>query len=299
MSQNKFIGTGVALVTPFQRDGNIDFNALTNLTEHLIQNGVNYLVVMGTTGEAATLNASEKQAVVSHIVQVNAGRLPIVLGMADNNTQALLDEVRSFDFTGIDAILSATPAYNKPNQRGLYAHYKQLAQASPLPIILYNVPGRTAVNMTAETTVQLARDFSNIIATKEASGDLRQCIYIAKNKPDNFLLISGDDNLSIPIISIGGQGTISVVGNAFPHEFSTMIQHALAGNYQEASAIQYKIIELVDTLFEDGNPAGIKAVLHQLQLIENKLRLPLLEVSPTTYAKLEKCVAALRVGKHA
>lgn len=288
MSSSKFIGTGVAMVTPFSSDKSVDFDALTKLTEHIINNGPEYLVVLGTTAETATLNKDEKQAVVSHILKVNNGRLPVVIGIGGNNTQELVTQIKNFDFTGIDGLLSASPAYNKPNQQGLYEHYKAIAEVSPVPVILYNVPSRTASNIEAETTVRLAHDFDNIVAIKEATNDMNQVAHIAKNKPKDFLLISGNDNLALPVAALGGSGNISVIANAYPQLFSDMVRNAIKGDYVLARKQQFDLLESIDAIFEDGNPGGIKAVLEILDIVPNHLRLPLTPVNEETFNKLQQ-----------
>ncbi|MFH1321755.1 MAG: 4-hydroxy-tetrahydrodipicolinate synthase [Bacteroidota bacterium] len=290
----KLRGTGVAIVTPFHKDGSIDFGCLEKLVEHLINNNIDYIVVMGTTGESVTLNKDEKMAVIGFIVETVNGRIPVVMGLGGNNTQEVINCIKSFDFDGVDAILSVSPYYNKPSQRGLYQHYKIIANASPVPVILYNVPGRTSVNITAETTLKLANDLDNIIGIKEASGDLVQCMTIINNKPDGFLVISGDDALTLPIIAIGGDGVISVVANAFPKELSEMVYHALRGNLKIARDIHYKLIDIIENLFIDGNPAGIKAALDILNFCSDNLRLPLVSVSRSTYNKLSTLIEEVK-----
>lgn len=291
MALNKFTGTGVAIVTPFSEDKSIDFNAFGNHIDFLIAGGINYLVVLGTTGETATLSNEEKNAIVKYAVKIVNNRIPIVIGIGGNNTQTVVDTIKNTDFKGIDAILSVAPYYNKPNQKGLYLHYKQIALVCPIPIILYNVPGRTMVNIEAETTLKLARDFDNIIAIKEASGDLAQIMKIIKDKPSDFQVISGDDALVIPILSIGGVGVISVIGNAFPKELSTLVNLALKGDFVKARNIQYQFIEIIESIFADGNPAGIKAVLSAKKLIKNNLRLPLVPVNSEVEETLKKLIS--------
>jgi 4-hydroxy-tetrahydrodipicolinate synthase len=281
-----FRGTGVAMVTPFKADKSIDFNALEILTEHLIAGGVDYLVVQGTTGESATLTHSEKQDVLSAVVAKNAGRLPIVWGHGGNNTQALIDGFNDFDLTGVDAVLAASPYYNKPTQAGIIAHYNAYADASPKPVILYNVPGRTSSNMLAETTLSLA-EHSNIIAVKEASGNLDSVGQIIKNKTPKFLVLSGDDPLIIPHMALGGDGIISVIANAFPREFSSIAKSCFTGDYNEARKTHYLLVDLIYLLFAEGNPGGVKAACHILGLMENELRLPLVPVSKELIVKLE------------
>ncbi|MBN1790667.1 MAG: 4-hydroxy-tetrahydrodipicolinate synthase [Bacteroidales bacterium] len=287
MEQKKFTGTGVAIVTPFRTDGSIDFKSLGKLVEHVIKGGVNYIVALGTTGESVTLSKDEKKAVLSFVSDTVSGRIPVVVGIGGNNTQEIIDTISHNDHCGVDAILSVSPYYNKPSQQGLYMHFKSIAETSPLPVILYNVPGRTGSNMTAETTVKLARDFKNIIAVKEASGNLSQVMSIVKNKPKNFLVISGDDALTLPILSLGGSGVISVIANACPKTFSEMVSHALQGNYVKAASLHYKLFDLMNALFEEGNPSGVKAALEILRVTQNNLRLPLVRVSETLHKKIE------------
>ncbi|MFO7371380.1 MAG: 4-hydroxy-tetrahydrodipicolinate synthase [Bacteroidales bacterium] len=288
MNQKKFTGTGVAIVTPFRNDGSIDFKSLGKLLEHIIKGGVNYVVALGTTGESVTLTKDEKKAVVNFVTDTVAGRVPVVMGIGGNNTQELLDTINQQDFNCIDAILSVAPYYNKPSQQGLYLHFKAIASASPVPVIIYNVPGRTGSNISAETTVKLAGEFPNIIATKEASGNLGQIMQIINTKPKNFQVISGDDALALPIIAVGGAGVISVAANAYPKEISEMAGFALKNEMTRAKALHYKLLEITNTLFEEGNPAGIKALLDIMKISPNNLRLPLVPVSEKLYKKLEQ-----------
>jgi 4-hydroxy-tetrahydrodipicolinate synthase len=290
---NKLTGMGVALVTPFKNDDSIDFEAFGRLIEYIIKNGVDYLVVCGTTAETPTLTEEEKDELARFAVQQNAGRLPVVLGIGGNNTKAVVEKIKTTDLSGIDAILSVTPYYNKPLQEGLYQHFASIAKVSPLPIILYNVPGRTGVNMTAETTLRLVKDFSNICAIKEASGNFVQIGEIIKNKPEDFLVISGDDGVAYPLITMGGVGVISVIGNAFPAEFSKMIHLALQGDYASARRIHYRFTELFELLFVEGNPAGVKSMLAIMGMIENKLRLPLVPTSAKTHEKIQSAIKQL------
>lgn len=294
MVKQKFTGTGVAIITPFRNDGSIDFKSLPKLLEHLISNGIDYLVVLGTTGESVTLSKDEKQAVISYVVEVVGKRVPIVIGMGGNNTQDIVNNINSNDFENIDAILSVAPYYNKPSQQGLYQHFKSIASASPVPVIIYNVPGRTSSNISAETTVKLAREVKNIIAVKEASGDMGQIMKIIKNKPANFQVISGDDELTLPIIAVGGAGAISVVANAFPYEFSGMVNYALKNDMLKANELHYKLSDLVSALFEEGSPSGIKASLEIMKICPNNLRLPLLPVSSNHYDKLSDIIKKLK-----
>ena len=277
----KFSGVGVALVTPFTSDGTIDEHSLRNLVDYVIDGGVDYLVALGTTSEAATLSLSEKEFVVRVIIEQNAGRLPIVIGVGGNNTMHVVHELTTLPYLKHgDAILSVTPYYNKPSQQGLYNHFKIIAEHSPLPIILYNVPGRTSVNMTADTTLQLANNFENIIAIKEASGNMEQITNILRDKQDDFLLLSGDDGITLPLMSIGCNGVISVIANVLPREFSTMIHLAQEGEYKDACKIHFQLTELYKALFMEGNPAGVKAALHAQGIIaQQTLRPPLCPVS--------------------
>jgi 4-hydroxy-tetrahydrodipicolinate synthase len=287
---NKFKGTGVAIVTPFTKDGSIDFHALGKLVNFIIKGGVEYIVVLGTTGESVTLSKDEKELVVSFVIETVNKRVPVVLGLGGNNTKEIVTALKKDSFAGIDAILSVSPYYNKPNQRGIYQHYKAIAEASPLPIILYNVPGRTSSNITADTTIKLANDFKNIIAIKEASGNLEQCMKIIKYRPKDFLVISGDDMLTLPIIASGGDGVISVIANAYPKDFSEMTRQILAGKVKDAQKLHYKLTDLIEQIFADGNPAGIKAVLDMLKVCPDNVRLPLVKVNKATQNALAELV---------
>lgn len=278
---------GVALITPFKTDETIDFEALSRLVEHQIKNGTDYLVVLGTTAETPTLTQAETDKVTRFVVDCVGGRLPIVLGVGGNCTKAVVDKLTSIDLNGIDAILSVTPYYNKPSQEGLYQHYAAIAKASPLPIVLYNVPGRTGINMLPATTIRLANEFSNICAIKEASGNFSQIDDIIKNKPADFMVISGDDAITFPLITLGAVGVISVIGNAFPREFSRMVRLALEGDYDNARKIHHRFTELIELLFVEGNPAGVKSMLALMGFIENKLRLPLVPNTINTYEKIK------------
>lgn len=293
MINSKLKGMGVALITPFKDDESIDFDALSRIVEYQIKNGTDYLVVCGTTAETPTLTEKEKEEVKNFVVSVNRGRLPIVLGVGGNNTKAIVEKVQSIDFTGIDAILSVTPYYNKPSQEGLYQHYAAIAKASLLPVILYNVPGRTGVNMTATTTLRLANEFKNICAIKEASGNFNQIDDIIKNKPVDFMVISGDDGITFPLITLGAVGVISVIGNAFPKEFSRMVRLALQGDYSNARKIHHRFTELIELLFVEGNPAGVKSMLAVMGFIQNKLRLPLVPNTINTYEKIRQVLNQL------
>lgn len=280
-------GTGVAIVTPFRKGGKVDFKALGNIVEHLIKGKVEYIVALGTTGESVTLSKEEKSEVTKHIINTAKGRIPIILGIGGNNTAEVVHSLHSTELSGIEAILSVCPYYNRPNQEGLYQHFKAVAEASPLPVILYNVPGRTACNMTDETTLRLANDFENIMGIKEASGNLGQIMNIIKNRPKDFKVISGDDAITLPIIAAGGDGVISVVANAFPKDFSEMTRQCIAGNYDEARKLHYKLTTITNLMFADGSPAGVKAALEIMGLCDAVVRLPLVPVNKKIYAALE------------
>jgi 4-hydroxy-tetrahydrodipicolinate synthase len=275
----KISGTGVALVTPFNSDLSIDYNGLAALVNHCVDGNVDFLVVMGTTGESVTLSLEEKNTVLDCVKKANNNRLPIVLGIGGNNTDNVIQSFSSFDLSGVDAILSVSPAYNKPTQEGIYQHFKAVSEKSPLPIILYNVPGRTSSNMTAETTLRLAHDFDNIVAVKEASGDMEQIMEIIAKKPDDFLVLSGDDAITLPIILLGGKGVISVLGQALPNEFSSMVNFAIDGDVKSSNTIHYKILSFVKPLFAEGNPAGVKTLLNILGICLDEVRLPLVKSS--------------------
>ncbi len=286
----KFRGTGVAIVTPFKNDSSIDFAALGRVVNHVINGGVNYIVVMGTTGESATLTKDEKKAIISYVIEVTDNRVPLVVGIGGNNTQEVINSIRHSSLTGVDGILSVAPYYNKPNQRGLIQHFKAIATSSPLPVILYNVPGRTCSNITSETCVELANECENIIGIKEASGDIAQIMRIIKAKPDNFIVISGDDMMTIPIIASGGSGVISVLANAFPAATSELVSHSLKTNFKSAREIQLRYLEMTELLFIDGNPSGVKAMLNIMDLCQNNLRLPLVPVNRTVYTRIQKAI---------
>jgi len=288
MDISKFRGTGVAIVTPFKTDGSVDFNALKNIVNFQIDNGVNFIVALGTTGEPATLNDDEKQAVIDFIIEVNKKRVPIVVGCGGNNTAELIKYTNQIEQNeGVDAILSVAPYYNKPNQTGIFEHFKALAKSTKLPIILYNVPGRTASNINEETTLKLANQFDNIIGIKEASGNFSQMMQIVKNRPDNFLILSGDDATALPLISLGFDGVISVISNAYPKEFTEMIKLSLQGDFNKAKSIHYSLLDIINTMFEEGNPTGVKAYMKHLNLIEDNLRLPLVSVSEELNSKIK------------
>ncbi len=292
----KLTGMGVALITPFKEDESIDFDALARLIEHQIKNGTDYIVSCGTTAETPTLTESEKHELTRFIVHCVAGRCPVVLGLGGNNTKAIVEKLQTEDFSGIDAILSVTPYYNKPSQEGIYQHYKAIAKASPLPVILYNVPGRTGVNMSAETTIRIATELPGICGIKEASGNFTQIDDIIKNKPKDFMIISGDDGITFPLITLGAVGVISVIGNAFPREFSRMVRLALQGDFNNALQIHHHFTELFQLLFVEGNPAGVKSMLAVMGFIENKLRLPLVPNTIKTYEKIKLVLDELNVS---
>ena len=283
-------GTGAAIVTPFSKSGEIDKKSLEQLIDHLIDNGTDFIVSLGTTSEAVTLNKVEKVLVMKLVKEYVAGRVPVVMGMGGNNTAAVCEEISSTDFDGVEAILSVAPYYNKPNQRGIYAHFAEIAKISPVPIILYNDPGRTASNISAETCIKLAKDFEKVVAVKEASGDMDQVMEIIKNRPDGFSVLSGDDALTYPIMTLGGNGVISVVAMAFPKEFSEMVNLCLKGDYEKAKQIHYSLTEIISLLFADGNPAGIKASLQIMGLLENNMRLPMVPVLEDHYAAIKKFI---------
>ena len=287
-------GMGIALVTPFKADGSVDYEALVKLVEYQVQNGTDYLVVLGTTAETPTLTETEKAEIKRRVVTQVRRRVPVVLGVGGHCTRAVVDTLRQIDLQGVDAILSVVPYYNKPSQEGIFRHYEAIAEATTRPVILYNVPGRTGTNMTAETTLRLARTFRNIVAVKEASGNIKQMNDIIKNKPADFQVISGDDGITYPLIALGAVGVISVIGNAFPREFSRMVRLALEGDYDNARVIHSRFMELFDLLFVDGNPAGVKSMLNMMGFIENRLRLPLVPTRLTTYEKIREILNRLQ-----
>lgn len=295
MARNIFKGLGIALITPFTLDGKVDYKSLKRLLEYQLANGADFLCILATTGEAPCLTGQEKDELTAFIKDIVRGRIPILKYCGGNNTAAVVEEIKTTNWTGIDGILSICPYYNKPSQEGLYQHFKAIAEASPLPIVLYNVPGRTGINMKAETTVKLARGFSNIIAVKEASGSLEQVDEIIKNKPDHFDVISGDDALTFSMIASGAAGVISVIGNALPREFSRMIRLEFKGEYEPARKIHHMFTELYSLLFVDGNPAGCKALLNDMGMIENVLRLPLVPTTITTKQKMADILKELRI----
>lgn len=290
MSQNIFKGLGIALITPFNASGTVDYVVLKQLVEYQLKNGADFFCILATTGETPTLTDDEKQRIKELVVEVVAGRVPILMGCGGNNTAAIVEELHTRDFSGIDGILSVCPYYNKPSQEGLYQHFKTIANATDMKVVLYNVPGRTGVNMKAETTVRLARDCKNIVAVKEASGNLEQVDEIIKNKPDTFDVISGDDALTFPMIACGAVGVISVIGNALPKEFSRMLRLEQNGEFEPARKIHHMFTDLFNLLFVDGNPAGVKAMLHEMGMIENVLRLPLVPTRLTTMQKISECL---------
>lgn len=286
MAHMNILGMGVALVTPFDKNKDIDYPALERVVNHIVDNGADFLVVLGTTGETPTLSADEKIAVAKYVKDKADGRIPLVLGLGGNNTAEVISQLKEWDLSGYSAILSVVPAYNKPPQEGIYMHFKAIAEASPLPVILYNVPGRTGVNMTADTTLRLAREVPGIIGIKEASGNLQQIQRLLREKPDNFTVLSGDDSLTYPLMTLGAQGVISVLGNAYTRDFADMVHLCLEGNYIEAVDYHYKFRDFIPLLFVDGNPAGVKYVLNKMGLIENELRLPLVPISGNTADKI-------------
>ncbi len=286
-------GTGVALVTPFHKQGTIDFTSLGRLIDHTIEGGVDYVVCLGTTSEYPTLSPQEQLAVIEFTIEKVENRVSIVLGMGGNDTRSLVDKIRQTDMSSIAAILSVAPYYNKPNQKGLYAHFKAVAEASNIPVILYNVPGRCGVNMTAETTLQLANDFSNIIGIKEASGNMAQCMEILANKPQGFTVVSGEDALVLPMIALGAQGVISVAANAYPNIMSELVTHSLKSNMKKARAVHEKLLPFSNAIFDEGNPTGIKAALEIMGICQNNLRYPLIKSSKQLYSKLQTMMANL------
>lgn len=293
--QNVFHGLGIALITPFKDDGSVDYDALVNLVKYQLDNGADFFCILATTGEAPCLTREEKDELTRVIKKVVNGRVPILKYCGGNNTAAVVDEIKTTDWSGIDGILSICPYYNKPSQEGLYQHFKAIAQASPLPVVMYNVPGRVGVNMTAETTVRIASEFENIVAIKEASGNLEQVDEIIKNKPKHFEVISGDDALTFPMIASGAVGVISVIGNALPKEFSWMIRLEFNGEYEPARKIHHQFAELYKLLFVDGNPAGCKALLNDMGMIDNVLRLPLVPTRIETKQKMNEILKGMRI----
>lgn len=290
----KLRGTGVAIVTPFKNDLSIDFSALGRVVNHVIKGGVNYIVVLGTTGESVTITKDEKKAIISYILEAIDGRVPLVAGIGGNNTQEIINQIRNADLKEVDAILSVAPYYNKPSQRGLIQHFKAIATCSPVPVIIYNVPGRTGCNIAAETCLQLANECDNIIGVKEASGNMEQIMKIIKDKPENFLVVSGDDLNTLPIIAAGGAGVISVLANAYPAQWSEMVNQCLKSNFRTAREIQFRFMEMIELLFVDGSPAGVKAMLNTMNLCQNTLRLPLVPVSRTVFSRIQKAIEEIK-----
>lgn len=295
MKENKFKGLGIALITPFKSDGSVDYDAMLSLVDYQLKSKVDFLCILGTTSESPCLTREEKQTIKERIVRHVRGRVPLLMGCGGNCTAAVVEEIRSTDWTGIDGILSVCPMYNKPTQEGLYQHFRAIAEASPLPIVLYNVPGRTGVNLTSDTTLRLAHDFPNVVAIKEASGNLPQIKEILEKKPQGFDVLSGDDSLTPAIVSAGGVGVISVVGNAIPYEFGRMVHLSLEGRIAEAKLIHDDLFELYGLMFFEGNPAGVKSALHSLGRIENVLRLPLVPVSASTGQRIAEIIQNLPV----
>ncbi len=290
---NQFRGTGVALVTPFNADGSVDYNALEKLVNHVIAGGVNYLVALGTTSEAPTMNATERKQVLAFIIEKCNKRVPVVCGIGGNNTAEVVENLKEYDLTNVDGILTVVPYYNKPTQEGLYQHFKAIAQATIKPIILYNVPGRTVTNMLPATTIRLANEFKNIVAVKEASGNMSQCMDLVQGKPAHFAILSGDDDLVLPQIAIGMEGVISVAANCFTKDFTTLVNDALAGNYTNAQKLHYKLLEGIRLLFVEGNPAGVKCVLKHMSICGDTVRLPLVNVSEDTNKKIRQYIQNL------
>lgn len=287
---NKFKGVGIAIVTPFKDDLSVDYEALNKIVNFNIENGTDYIVISGTTGESATISPEEKVEIVKTIKQSNNNRVPLVLGIGGNNTAQVLHEINQTDFSGISAILSVSPYYSKPTQEGIYAHYKAISEASPVPIIMYNVPGRTGSNMLPSTTLKLARECPNIVAVKEAAGNMAQYLLLLKDKPNDFMVISGDDDLALPVTLAGGSGVISVIGQAFPRNFSKMIHLGLERKTEDAYRLHFGLMEITSLIFSENNPAGIKAVLKTLNLCNDRVRLPLVEASPSLKERIEEFV---------
>lgn len=289
---SKFLGTGVALVTPFKSDLSVDYDALRGIVNFNIENGTDYLVISGTTAESVTVTKEEKKEITKVIIEENNGRVPLVLGIGGNNTSLVIDEINNTDLSNIDAILSVSPYYTKPTQEGIYQHFKAIAEVCPVDIILYNVPGRTSKNVEPETSIRLANDFKNVIAVKEAGNNMSQYLQLLKNKPDDFLIISGDDDLALGVVLAGGAGVISVIGQAFPKEFSEMIRLGLQGETKDAYTIHYRLMDVINFIFEENNPAGIKAVFEALDLCQDSVRLPLVPASTELKKKISQFVKA-------
>lgn len=292
----RFTGTGVAVVTPFRKDGSIDFQSLEKVINHIIGGGVEFVVALGTTAESPTLSKDEKAAVINFFVETVNGRVPIMVGVGGNNTQDVVNSIKTMEINGLDAILSVAPYYNKPGQEGLYRHFKAIASASPLPVYLYNVPSRTNSNISAETTLRLAEEVENIAGIKEASGDLVQIMNIIRNKPQDFVVLSGDDAITLPLLSIGVEGVISVVANAYPAEFSEMVRLGMKGDLKMASGLHYGLLEIIEYLFKDGSPGGIKAVLEMKGLCDDNVRLPLVKVNKQVHSHLDKLVRSYKTN---
>ena len=286
MKNNPFVGTGVALITPFNEDFTVDYKSLANIVEYSLQNGADFLVALGTTSEAPTLTVEEKNKVDDTIIDTANHRCPILLGLGGNNTQSVIENIKNQSYDGVDGVLSVVPYYNKPNQNGMFAHFKAVADASPVPVVLYNVPGRTGVNMQAATTIALS-DHNNIVAIKEASGNIQQIMEILRDKPSDFTVLSGDDAITQPLMSLGATGVISVAANAYPKQFCQMVHKMLDNAYSEALSIHYRLLKMNGLLFADGNPAGVKALMSHIGLCKNVLRLPLVPVSDTVLEKIK------------
>jgi dihydrodipicolinate synthase len=293
MNKN-FTGTGVALVTPFHKEEDVDFTALGNIIENIISSGVDYIVCLGTTSEAATMNSQERRAVLDYTIEVTSNRVPIVLGLGGNNTRELMDKINHTDFSGVSALLSVAPYYNKPNQRGIYEHFKYVASSSPVPVLLYNVPGRTSSNIEAQTAVHLAQTVPNIIGIKEASGNFAQVMELLRTKPKDFIVISGEDALTLPLMSLGVKGVISVTANAFPKQVSTMVNLCLKGKFTEAQELHYQLLPITNALFADGNPAGVKAALEIQKVCKAHLRLPLVNINETLQTELAVMIKEIK-----
>jgi 4-hydroxy-tetrahydrodipicolinate synthase len=289
----KFKGTGTAIITPFHREGNIDFNSFEGIINYQIDNGVNYIVFLGTTGEAVTLSDDERNAVMNFAVEIVDGRVPVVIGIGGNNTRQIINTMQCISFDGIDAVLSVSPYYNKPQPNGLFYHYKEIAAVCPVPIIIYNVPGRTASNIDSDTTLRIAHEISNVIAVKEASKDLEQCARIIKDKPEDFLVISGNDELTLPFMALGGDGVISVIANAFPAEFSEMVRLCLDNRFDKARELHLRLLDVVEAIYEDGSPSGIKAVLAMKGLCKKTVRLPLVKINKSLSIRIAKILESL------
>lgn len=295
----KFRGTGTAIVTPFHREGNIDFKSFETLIEYQIKNKIDYLVFLGTTGEAVTLNKDERHAVINLAVEIVDNRVPVVIGIGGNNTQEIENCMRETDFDGVDAVLSVSPYYNKPQPKGIFYHYKAISSVCPVPVIIYNVPGRTSSNITSETTLRIANELPNVIGIKEASHDLAQCARIIKDRPSDFLVISGNDDIALPFMALGGDGVISVIANAFPREFSQMVRFCLDDEFEKARAIHNQLFDVIEGIYADGSPSGVKAVLAMKELCRNSLRLPLVKVNKALSNHLSVLLSEMKPGRYA